>query len=320
MTLSDRSTKRWPVLYTRFGKFIALPQEQTQTGSATLARLAHRWSAFGPPIILFNKSHSGSRLLTRLMLASGVHMGSDRNESEDATGIMNLVRPLVERHYPDFAGLMRNGDPALEPLVDSVLTAHLRTCPPGGRWGWKLCETLYIVPVLQRIFPGAHFVHLLRDGRDVAFCDHTAPNEAFWRKVYFDTDNISRWEGRPLTHKSYRRTPHVFNARHWVNSVTVARHFGAMLGENYIEIRFEDLVLAPRDTARRLLLNLGLAVDEATIEGFAATVDQGVVGKFRHMPRRLRAESEAVLRPTLEAFGYGLDEDASRRRCWFWRK
>lgn len=296
-----------------------MPLEQTQSGSATLARLAQRWAAFGPPVILFNKSHSGSRLLTRLMLASGVYMGSDRNESEDAVGIMNLVRPLVERHYPDFPGLMRDGDPALEPLVDSVMTAHLRACPPGQRWGWKLCETLYILPVLQRLFPSARFVHLLRDGRDVAFSNHVAPNEPFWRKVYFDTDNISRWDGRALTRRSYRHAPHVFNARHWVNSVTVARHFGAMLGETYIEVRFEDLVFTPRETARGLLHRLGLAADEATIESFAATIDRGVLGKFRNMPIRKRAESEAVLRPTLEAFGYGLDEDVSRHRGWFGR-
>lgn len=296
-----------------------MPPEQTQSGSTTLARLAQRWAAFVPPIILFNKSHSGSRLLTQLILASGVHMGSDRNQSEDSTGIMNLVRPLVERHYPDYSGLMRDGDPTLEPLVNSVLTAHRRGAAGGQRWGWKLSESLYILPVLHRLFPDARFVHLLRDGRDVAFCDHVAPNDTFWRKVYFDTDTIACWNGRPLTHKSYRNAPHVFNARHWVNSVSVARHFGAMLGENYFEVRFEDLVLAPRETARSLFHSLGLAADEAVIERFAGTVDQGVIGKFRHMPKRKIAEAEAVLRPTLEAFGYGLDENTPRRRGWFWR-
>jgi hypothetical protein len=35
------------------------------------------------------------------------------------------------------------------------------------------------------------------------------------------------------------------------------------------------------------------------------------------MPLRKQREAEAVLRPTLEAFGYGLDDDLSRRRKWF---
>ena len=303
-----------------FATNAALPQEEeTQPGSVTLARLARQWESVGPPIIIFNKSHSGSRLLSRLMLASSVYLGAERNESEDAFGLLDLVRPMVERHYPDYSRLMRDGDPVLEPLVNAVLTRHLRDHAPGRPWGWKLCETLYVLPVLQRIFPSAHFVHVLRDGRDVAFSDHVAPEEAFWRKVYFDTAEINSWNGRQLTDRSYRRAPHVFNARHWVNSVTVARHFGSMLGENYVEVRFEDLVLTPRDTARKLLSSLGLAFDESVIEGFAGSVDERTVGKFRKMPLRERFEAEAVLRPTLEAFNYGLDEAPPRRR-WFWRR
>jgi hypothetical protein len=294
-------------------------QETAQTGAATLDRLRKQWESAGPPIIIFNKSHSGSRLLARLILASGTYLGVDRNESEDAVGVMDLVRQLVDRHYPNFAALLRDGDPELESLVNAVLTRHLRGHAAGQRWGWKLCETLYILPVLQRIFPTAHFVHLLRDGRDVAFSDHVAPQEAFWRKVYFDTAQITSWNGNPLTDRSYRRSPHIFNARHWVNSVTVARHFGSMLGENYLEVRFEDLVLTPRETAGRLFSLLGLAVNEAAIERFAASTDRERVGKFRKMPRRKRTQVEAVLRPTLEAFGYGLDEPPSRQRWFSWR-
>ena len=36
----------------------------------------------------------------------------------------------------------------------------------------------------------ARYIHLIRDGRDVAFSDHHAPDKAFWRKVYFNTDRI----------------------------------------------------------------------------------------------------------------------------------
>jgi hypothetical protein len=75
----------------------------------------------------------------------------------------------------------------------------------------------------------------------------------------------------------------------------------------------------PRETAANLLSTLRLAHDEERIESFVASIDQSPVGKFRKAPRRMRYESEAVLRPTLEAFGYGLDEDLPRRGWPGWR-
>jgi hypothetical protein len=277
-------------------------------GAAALARLAARWAPYGPPVIVFNKSHSGSRLLARLLLSHGVFLGAERNETEDAYGLLDLVRPLVEGYYPDYARLIQEGDPGLEALADAALAHHVSAMPPGSRWGWKLCETLYALPVFRRIFPGAWFIHLIRDGRDVAFSDHVAPEQPFWRKVYFDTDRIYRWDGRKLGQRAYRRCPHVYNARHWVNSVTVARHYGAMIGENYVQIRYEDLVLRPHETATSVFARLGIAPDLARIDAFAATLDRAPVGKHRQMPRRFRAEAEAVLRPTLESFGYGVGE------------
>jgi hypothetical protein len=281
-----------------------------EPGTATLARLAERWSVYGPPIIVFNKSHSGSRVLARLLMAGGVFMGSDRNESEDSADVLRLIHFLVNRHYPAYWNLLRAGDPDLEALVDSVFQYHLGSYAPGGRWGWKLCETLYILPILHRIFPDAFYVHLIRDGRDVAFSDHVAPVEPFWRKVYFDTDDIRIWEDRKLTHRSYRDTPHIFNARHWVNSVTVARHYGATLGARYFEVRYEDLACNPLETARRLFADLQIEPDWPAVEAFAGSVNTSAVGKHRLRKRRQRREALRVLRPTLEAVGYGDEGDA----------
>jgi hypothetical protein len=65
----------------------------------------------------------------------------------------------------------------LPALVREVMRRHLEGFDAGAArpWGWKLCETTYAVPVIDFLFPGAKFIHLIRDGRDVAFCDHHAP-------------------------------------------------------------------------------------------------------------------------------------------------
>jgi hypothetical protein len=290
-----------------------------RSGEAVLADLQSRWSDRPPPIIVFCKSHSGSRVLARLLLAAGVYLGPDRNESEDAVGLLDLVRPMVERHYPSYGTLMRHGDPDLERLVTTVLDRHLAELARGQRWGWKLCESLYILPILHRLFPTAQFVHLVRDGRDVAFSDHIAPTEAFWRKVYFDTAVVERWRHLRLSARKYKECPHRFNARHWVNSVTTARHYGAMIGANYREVRYEALVAQPLEECGRVLSELGLGIEPTALRSFAATIEDGRVGKFRRQPLRKRAEAESVLRPTLESFGYGIDEAMPRRVVLWWR-
>ncbi len=274
------------------------------SGKEMFARIAKRWSEYGPPVIIFNKSHSGSRLLAKLIASADVYLGHDLNDSEDAADILRMVRPLVEGHYPHYASLLRDGDVQLEELIDTVFAYHLRDIRPGQRWGWKLCETVYILPILFQIFPDAYYVHLIRDGRDVAFSNHVAPVEPFWRKIFFDTTHINVWNGYRITRKNYRRTPHVFNARHWVNSVTVGRHYGSMIGPRYLELRYEDLVTRPETTARDVFDALGMSYQAETISDFAGSVTLSSMGKYERQSWFKRRQALAVLQPALSAFGY----------------
>ena len=44
-----------------------------------------------------------------------------------------------------------------------------------------------MLPVISRLFPDARYIHLIRNGRDVAFSPFVAPKERYWRKIYFGT-------------------------------------------------------------------------------------------------------------------------------------
>ena len=187
------------------------------TGLAATEALRRRYAGLPPPVIVFCKSHSGSRLLARMLMAAGLWLGSSRNDSEDSPDLLRLIEPLVQAHHPDWSRFFAADVGQTEALAVSVIDAHLQDRPDQALWGWKLCETGYILPFLHRVFPQARFIHLLRDGRDVAFCDHVAPRTPFWSKVYFDTDRIAAWQGRSLSDRAYRLAPHVYNAQHWVN-------------------------------------------------------------------------------------------------------
>ena len=287
-----------------------------------LDELAHEFAPLGPPIIVFNKSHSGSRVLALLLARLGVFIGADRNESEDAVPILDLVHFVVNRHVPQFSRLFTDGDSELPDVTRSALRAHLAGHAPPQRWGWKLCETVYMVPVLARVFPKAYFVHLVRDGRDVAFADHVAPKAPFWRKVYFETDQIERWLGLPMTNRAYRSNAHIFNARHWVTSVSLGRAYGAMLGDRYIEVRYEDLVADLPAVAGMLCRRLALEPDPGVIADLTHHVHSTSVGKWRRQPEWKIQEALSILEPTLSQVGYGEQHGSGPlpRRSWLRRK
>lgn len=285
----------------------------TPDASPNASTLAQSVSGLPPPIIIYNKSHSGSRLLAGLLESGGIFLGSHLNESRDSLDVLRLVEWLVTRHYPDYGPLWEDPSEiaALAEVSRSVFASHTAGRAYGQPWGWKLCETSHILPVVDRLFPGAKYIHLVRDGRDVAFSDHQAPNTPFWRKIYFDTDRIRWWEGDRLKKEQYVRRPHVYNALHWVNSVRVGRTYGAMLRERLLEIRYEALCQSFETVAEKALRFAGVAEPAPAIRSIAPSVKTASIGKFRAAPAAAQREVLAIEKPLLLSLGY-LTEDPER--------
>lgn len=96
------------------------------------------------------------------------------------------------------------------------------------RWAaWGPDNLLYMAAIKRQI-PNAIFLHVVRDGRDVAY--------ALDRKKFID----------PLP---WDRGQRLFvSAMHWKWKVERGRDQARSLGEDYLEVKFEDLVLKPADT------------------------------------------------------------------------
>jgi hypothetical protein len=278
-------------------------------GGRQLDEIAHALNQFGPPVIAFSASHSGSRLLAQMLRKLGVFMGSHLNDSEDSIDVFDLVRYLVEAHAPDYSKLFCDGDPTLQARALAAFGAHLADRPGAQRWGWKLPETSHVMPVMARLFPEARCIHLVRDGRDVAFSPFLAPKAPFWRKIYFNYASIYRWRGHAMTQRAYRTHGHLFNAARWVNSVTLGRAHGAMLGERYLEVRYEALVANPAAEMARLAAFIGAPAPDMATD--MPEVRSQSVGKWRERPAGQLEEIRAIMEPTLGAFGYDWRERAS---------
>jgi hypothetical protein len=105
-----------------------------------------------------------------------------------------------------------------------------------------------------------------------------------------------------MTQRAYRKHGPMFNAARWANSVTLGRAHGAMLGERYCEVRYEDLVVDPARAGARIAAFLGLPAPGLSPDALA--VNPGRVGKWRSLPPIETGEVLELLAPTLAAFGY----------------
>ncbi len=122
-------------------------------------------------------------------------------------------------------------------LIDAI-GEHQRQQAGAKRWGLKLQRKIQDIGTYAAFWPRAHFIHIIRDGRDLA-ASHLK--------------SVPEW--------GYRT---VADAAHgWLEVVTRPRH--AAPGERYLEVRYEDLVTRPRETLQHMLQHLDLPWSEALL-------------------------------------------------------
>jgi hypothetical protein len=94
------------------------------------------------------------------------------------------------------------------------------------RWGDKTPSYLLALPLLSSLFPDARFIHMIRDGRNVA---------------------LSLWQA-PFGPSSLGRAAH-----RWAHQVRKGCRLGLTLGpDRYVEVRYERLVEQPEATLQRV--------------------------------------------------------------------
>jgi hypothetical protein len=161
------------------------------------------------------------------------------------------------------------------------------------------------VPHMIRIhtdFPGAQFVHIIRDPRDVAL---SLDKRAWTRPLPWDTKRSLLAAGL-----------------YWEWIVRKAKKLGAMLGSHYMEVRYEDLVQNTRETIRTLVAFLNEDLDYDRIQrnslgsvnrplmSFKEDLQQGrftPVGRWKEkFPADQLAEFEMLVGDYMLELGYEL--------------
>ena len=144
------------------------------------------------------------------------------------------------------------------------------------RWGDKTPAYMLSVQRIGRTLPEARFIHLIRDGRDVALSQTArALNE---------------------------QPPPAEQAARWVKRIRKSREQAATLkGPRYVEARYEDLVRDPEATLRRICEFIELPWDEGML-----SYHERAAERLTEMAGELRAEGGH----SSQAAGYRIDNHA----------
>ena len=117
-----------------------------------------------------------------------------------------------------------------------------------ARWGDKTPLYMQHLDLLERLFPDARFVHLIRDGRDAALSFLSVP-----------AGLMTEGWGHPQDAAGF--------ACQWATEVASARELGARVGgQRYRELRYEALVADPEGELRAVCAFAGLEYDPAMLD------------------------------------------------------
>jgi len=158
-----------------------------------------------------------------------------------------------------------------------------------SRWGDKTPIHCFGMKAIEEVLPEARFLHIVRDGRDVCLS---------LRQMWFSPG----WDVET-------------QARQWCKFVSAARQQGAQC-RCYMEIKYEDLVLKPREMVQSVCAFLEISYDEAMLEYHlrAAT-------RLQEHEARLRADGSVVVTKEQRFLQqYMTTQPLDRSRVQAWRK
>ena len=283
---------------------------------------------FGPHII-GGTGGSGTRVLSRIVKQGGMFIGKNRVPAEDSVPLrryQNLTSFIAQKsslpsHKADdkiteelkikgFYGLIQNRwtqsllanqlyskpikdydkmiqhirlsiEDHLFPLVEAQITQP---------WGWKQPNSGFILPFLHSQFPQLKCLHLIRDGRDMAFSKNQgqlrflgsivlSAEEQGWHKPL---QSIALWNRLNLMSAEYGE-----------------QH----MGEQYLRIRFEDLCTQPLETIEQIFDFFGLQGNIPQIAQEEVTPPQSL-GRWRNQEAKTIEDLEQIGQAALQKFGY----------------
>ncbi|MGA8298110.1 MAG: sulfotransferase [Terriglobales bacterium] len=230
----------------------------TMDDSAAIARRGSSRST--APVFVLGCGRSGTKFLYHTLLSAGgfaVYFAESNTFNLLGVRFGNLARrsnrrKLLDAYYKsnlfERTGLKRedidqrvmndcrNAGDFLRIVMDTVARQQ-----GVARWAESTPLHLLNLPQIKRVLPDALIIHIIRDGRDVAASLHRAG----WIRPF-------RWD---------RNRAVLPSAIFWRWIVSKGRRYGRTMGNDYMEVHYEDAVQKPRETVARIGEFIGQELD-----------------------------------------------------------
>lgn len=233
---------------------------------------------------------SGTRALANLCKKLGYDMGDRVNVTMDS---MAVVKGCISKWVPvhlskdlsdeeerlmadDFIGSVK------EQFIKSTNTKRVIKNP----------RSIFLMPRLHQLYPNFKYLHLVRDGRSVAF--NTRPNKKYteqYASFIFDDIKPGVW------------SPEIA-IRVWSKVNSEIYEYGVKyMGDNYLLVRYEDLCNNDEQTYTNLSNFLGLPSDSAIEYGNLVTARKDIY-KWKNKKGELIKRLEKAGHQGLKNFVY----------------
>ncbi len=223
-------------------------------------------TATQPPFFIIGVERSGTSLL-RLMLDNHSRIAvpfeshfiplihrrlsefGDLSRCENASRLLGEIRQdefvIAGGLIPDAEAVLAHPVRCYRDLIDAIFSEHAHR-EGKLRWGDKTPAYIEALDVLNGLFPETLFIHIVRDGRDVA-----------------------------LSHRRLKWQVHLPTiAARWQRQALSAHRFGRLLKGRYLEIRYEALAISPVSVLKQVCTFLEEPYDPAMLDYFQRPAEQ----------------------------------------------
>lgn len=276
----------------------------------------------GRPVFILGSSRSGTTLVYSIVLSSGgfalyeaeTHMMSkyavkygDIRKSKNYNLFINewIHSKQFSRSGLDPDMFKQKADENHETYADILRTFMSSIADAQGkpRWAEQTPAHVFFLNELYAAFPEAKFIHVIRDGREVALSR---------RKL--------GWTG---TKSSDPIKQILYAALNWEIAVKRGQAAGKKIGANYMEVRYEDVIGNLDDVLKKISAFAQIEIDREKVQkctfgslgkgntAFGETmggISNSGIGRWRHILSKKEIDVlNFVIGKTLARLGYDVD-------------